>query len=195
MTERSESQLQDELQALIRALYRSEEAADIIETFAATMRAHQSEDMRIGILAHWIEYYALKKYKRDRQRRRPTYSERTTACAACGYPASHRHHVYDVGTHGENIMTVQLCANCHELQHLMYNALVNESEYSLKLINHILYSERLAVQTAVTLLNYCRATIRYEARQGWVSAEKASDDWVEMQLHWREYLKQQRARA
>jgi ribosomal protein L37E len=183
----TEQALYDELLGLISALYRAGEADEIIEAFQSSLEAHKSVDERMGILAHWVDFYRVRKYRRDRQRRRPTYRERITACAACGYPASHRHHIYDVATHGEHAQTVQLCANCHELQHLIYNALVNESDYSRKLVNHIMYADHLPPGALDKLLQLCRATIRYEAKQGWVSADKASDEWVELTLRWSEY--------
>ena len=187
MSEVSESRLYDELVMLIRALYRGREAEEIVEAFETTLSTHAEPDERRAILLHWIDFYRLRKYRRERQRRRPTYHERTSPCEACGYPTSHRHHIHDVATHGENLLTVQLCANCHELQHLLYNALVNESEYSRKLVNHIMYADRVAPETVERLLGWCRATIRYEAGQGWVSADKASDEWVDLTLRWSEY--------
>jgi hypothetical protein len=72
---------------------------------------------------------------------------------------------------------------------LLYNALVNASDYSLKLLNHIMYSDRVAPTAIERLLYWCRAMIRYEARQGWVGADKASDEWVELRLRWAEYLR------
>ncbi|MCC6612084.1 MAG: hypothetical protein IT320_01335 [Anaerolineae bacterium] len=193
MSEPSEQALYDELVMLIGELYRGEEGAEIVEAFQASLKSHTQVDERMSILAHWVDFYRLRKYRRDRQRRRPTFRERTTPCAACGYPASHRHHVYDVATHGESERTVALCANCHELQHLIYNALVNESDYSRKLVNHIMYSERVEPATVEQVLEYCRATIRYEAQQGWVTADKASEEWVELTLRWSEYQRRMRS--
>jgi ribosomal protein L37E len=187
MSEPTEQALYDELVALIRVLYRGQEADEIIEAFGASLGTHKTLEERRGILAHWVDFYKLRKYRRDRQRRRPTYRERTTACSACGYPVSHRHHLHDVATHGDTAKTVQLCANCHELQHLIYNALVNESEYSRKLLNHVMYSDNVEARTLEKLLGYARTTIRYEARQGWVNADKATDEWVELTLRWSEY--------
>ena len=187
MSESTEQSLYEELVMLIRALYRGQDADEIIEAFEASLGTHKTLEERRGILAHWVDFYRLRKYRRDRQRRRPTYRERTTACTACGYPASHRHHLHDLATHGDNAKTVQLCANCHELQHLIYNALINESEYSRKLLNHIMYSDGVEGRTLEKLLDYARATVRYEAGQGWVDAEKATDEWVELTLRWSEY--------
>lgn len=187
MATMTEQSLYDELVLLITALYRRAEADEIIEAFQTSLSAHGSGEERMSILTHWVDFYRLRKYRRDRQRRRPSYRERTTACAACGYPASHRHHLHDLATHGENARTVQLCANCHELQHLLYNALVNDSDYSQKLVNHIMVSERVAPTTIAQLLKWCLMTIRYEASKGWVSADKASNAWLELRLHWSDY--------
>jgi len=190
MADLTEATLYEELTALIRQLYRKGEADEMVETFEATLAANPTSEARMGILAHWVDFYRLRKYRRDRQRRRPSYRERTTACAACGYPASHRHHIYDLATHGEHSQTVQLCANCHELQHLLYNTLINDSDYSQKLVNHMMVSGRIAPATFEQLLTWCRQTIRYEASKGWVSADKAGDEWVELRLHWSEFRKQ-----
>ena len=53
------------------------------------------------------------------RRRAPKLSERITPCAACEYPFSQRHHLDPVRYSGENNDTVQLCANCHELYHIL----------------------------------------------------------------------------
>lgn len=195
MTGETESNLYTELTSLIRQLYNKEEAEEIVETFEATLAANPTVEARLGILAHWVDFYRLRKYRRDRQRRRPSFRERTSACAACGYPASHRHHIYDLATHGEHTQTVQLCANCHELQHLLYNVLVNESDYSQKLVNHMMVTGKIASVTFAMLLQWCRQTIRYEASRGWVDVERASDEWVEMRLHWSEFTGQSRVKS
>lgn len=63
------------------------------------------------------------------KRRRTTLSERTTPCACCGYPISHRHHPIGVAETGESRHTLQFCPNCHELFHLVQAALVRKSRY------------------------------------------------------------------
>ncbi len=65
----------------------------------------------------------------ETKRRRTTLSERTTPCACCGYPISHRHHPIGVAETGESRHTLQFCPNCHELFHLVQAALVRESRY------------------------------------------------------------------
>lgn len=54
-----------------------------------------------------------------KRRRRSTRKERLTPCAACRYPLSQRHHLLEVAHYGENSLTLRLCANCHELYHLI----------------------------------------------------------------------------
>lgn len=67
-------------------------------------------------------------------RRRTTLQERTTPCACCAYPISHRHHVLGFAGSGENRHTLQLCPNCHELFHLIQSAVVGNSDYSNKVL-------------------------------------------------------------
>lgn len=62
-------------------------------------------------------------------RRRTTLQERTTPCACCAHPISHRHHVFSFAQNGENSHTLQLCPNCHELFHLIQSAIVGKSNY------------------------------------------------------------------
>lgn len=64
-----------------------------------------------------------------KKRRSTTLSERTTPCACCGYPISHRHHPIGVAETGESRHTLQFCPNCHELFHLVQAALVRKSRY------------------------------------------------------------------
>lgn len=55
----------------------------------------------------------------SRVRRGPMNYERLSPCECCGYPISHRHHLDPVSECGENERTVQLCACCHELIHVI----------------------------------------------------------------------------
>lgn len=55
----------------------------------------------------------------QKPRRAPKTSERITPCAACEHPFSQRHHLDPVRYSGENTDTIQLCANCHELYHII----------------------------------------------------------------------------
>ena len=179
----------DELYVLVRELYRKKQADEIIQSFDGVFAGHTDESERLSILEYWRDFYRLRKYRRLKQRRRPTLDERLTACSACGYPVSHRHHLWDVANHGENQVTVQLCANCHELHHLIYNALVRDSAYSRKLVLHICYSARVSPEAARLVMEWCRATIRYEADNGWVEAYRTADEWLERRLGWSEYLR------
>jgi hypothetical protein len=58
------------------------------------------------------------------RRRKAQIAERLTPCACCSYPLSQRHHlVYSVAQAGDHRNTLQLCANCHELAHIIDQAL------------------------------------------------------------------------
>jgi ribosomal protein L37E len=173
---------------LVRELYREKQASEIIHSFETVFASHEDPDERLNVIEYWLDFYRLQRYRTLKQRRRPTYEERITECSACGYPTSHRHHLWDIATHGENKVTIQLCANCHELQHLMYNALVKRTEYSQKLVLHALFSDKISRETAAKILGWCLATIRYEAANGWIEGGSDTREWVEMQLHWSEFL-------
>ena len=180
--------LAESLYSLVRSLYREKHANEILETFDAALANLPDDVARAEVVSHWLDFYRLQRYRLARKRRRPKFQERVTACSACGYPTSHRHHLWDVATHGENKVTIQLCANCHELQHLMYNALVKTSEYSRKLVLHALFSGQIQRETGVKILGWCLATIRYEADNGWLAPGLDQREWVEERLNWSEFL-------
>jgi hypothetical protein len=92
-------------------------------------------------------------------------------------------------------MVLQLCANCHELHHLMYNTLVRESEYSRKIVEHVMFSGKVSYDVLDKVLKWCLKTIEYEASNGWIDGEKGSKEWVETRLRWSEYLQSQRAQV
>ena len=52
-------------------------------------------------------------------RKKTTLKERLTACSICDHPISQRHHLLEVSRYDENDYTYQLCANCHEIYHLL----------------------------------------------------------------------------
>jgi ribosomal protein L37E len=189
----TEQALIDELFALVRELHNRKQADEIITSFEKVFEGDVEADERLSIAEHWRDFYRLRKYRKLTRRRRPTYQERMTACSACGYPVSHRHHLWDVAMHGENKVTIQLCPNCHELQHLLYNTLVRDSEYSRRLVVHALESGSVRLETAQKVLDWCRATIRYESDNGWVEQYRTTDEWLEQRLHWSEYLASHRA--
>lgn len=56
----------------------------------------------------------------QRRRRTAKLNERLQGCECCNYPISQRHHMLDVALFGENDYTRQLCANCHELYHIIF---------------------------------------------------------------------------
>jgi len=179
-----EQGMQDELFALIRELHGEKQAEELIGSFVGVFAAHDDDDERVSLIEYWLGFYRLRKYQRIKKRRRPTYSERVTPCTACGYPSSHRHHLWDIAMHGENKVTIQLCANCHELHHLIYNALVKTSNYSRDLAGHVLGSGKISTEVAEKILGWCLATIRYEAANGWVDPRRSSPEWVERRLNW-----------
>ena len=150
-----EQALIDELYALVRELHGKKQAEEIITSFDKVFTGDAGDDERLSIAEHWRDFYRLRKYRRLTRRRRPTYQERMTTCSACGYPLSQRHHLWDIAMHGENMVTIQLCPNCHELQHLFYNALVRDSEYSRRLAKHALESGRLQPETNRFKLGEC----------------------------------------
>lgn len=176
------------LYALVRSIYREKHAKELLDTFDAAFVSLPDDAARADVVSYWLDFYRLQRYKLSRRRRRPKFQERVTACSACGYPMSHRHHLWDIATHGENKVTIQLCANCHELQHLIYNTLVKGSEYSRKLVLHTLFSGKVTRDTGLKILGWCVATIRYEASNGWIAPGKDQREWIEESLHWSEFL-------
>jgi hypothetical protein len=183
-----EQALIDKLYSLIRYLYRKKLAGEIITAFEESLAAKAGRTERLEIIQHWLDFYQAHKYRRMMRRRRATDLERMTPCSACGYPASHRHHLWDIATHGENQVTVQLCANCHELHHLMYNTLARGSAYSQKLVLHILFSGFVPPESIRRIYSWCRAILQYEIDNGWLESYKLTDLWIEEKLRWSEYL-------
>jgi len=57
----------------------------------------------------------------SQKRRKTKLSERLMPCQCCGYPISQRHHLFNVAAFGENTYVRYLCANCHELFHIIDN--------------------------------------------------------------------------
>lgn len=62
------------------------------------------------------------------KRRRTTRQERLTPCGCCNWPLTERHHLLEFSDHGENNYTVQLCPNCHDLYHIIWNAYIEEHD-------------------------------------------------------------------
>ena len=56
-----------------------------------------------------------------KQRRKTKLSERLMPCQCCGYPISQRHHLFNVAAFGEHTYVRYLCANYHELFHIIDN--------------------------------------------------------------------------
>ncbi len=184
----NEQALIEKLHSLIRYLYRPRLAEKVIMAFDEALADKDDIQERRAIIDHWLDFYQAHKYRKMMRRRRATDQERLTACTACGYPVSQRHHLWDIATHGENKVTVQLCANCHELHHLMYNALARDTDYSKKLVRHILDSGRVSQEVVKLIFGWLRAIMNYEVNQGWLESYKLSDLWIEDKIGWNEYL-------
>jgi len=184
----NEQQRIEELHALVRYIYRERLAEKIITAFDEALADKEDPAERRAIIEHWLDFYQAHKYRKLMRRRRATDKERMTACSACGYPISQRHHLWDIATHGENAVTVQLCPNCHELHHLMYNTLARGSAYSQKLVLHILFSGFVKPEAIQRIYGWCRAILQYEMDNGWLENYKLTDLWIEDKLRWSEYL-------
>lgn len=59
---------------------------------------------------------------------------RTEPCQFCGYPISQIHHALPFHIYGENLCTLNLCANCHELYHIVERTYLNPDSSSRKLV-------------------------------------------------------------
>ncbi len=73
-----------------------------------------------------------------KRRKQASLANRLTPCECCKHPISQRHHLVRFAKRGENEYTTQLCANCHEVYHIMaqvYRNWYNGNETSA---NHIL---------------------------------------------------------
>lgn len=81
---------------------------------------------------------SLKVRKKRVSRKKATFEARTTPCVACDFPLSHQHHYAPIGEFGQNDKTVSLCANCHEIYHIVYNAWVCDSKRDARLHTAIL---------------------------------------------------------
>lgn len=82
---------------------------------------------------------------KKKRRRRPTLQERLTPCACCRYPLSQRHHLLEVARHGENPATVQLCANCHEVYHLIAETRIRKMGQAQININNALVHHVMSI--------------------------------------------------
>jgi hypothetical protein len=186
----NEQALVEELYAVIRFVYarRQKLAEKIITAFQEALAEKADATERQAVIAHWLDFYQAHKYRRLMRRRRITDQERMTPCSACGYPLSQRHHLWDIATHGENPVTVQLCANCHDLHHLLYNAIARDSAYSQKLVKHMLEHGQPEARVLVPIMGWLRAILDYEITRGWLEGYKLSDLWIEEKIGWQAYL-------
>lgn len=191
--ETDEKTMLETLHKLINALHPPARARSIIAAFQSVLNDQSESGQRTAVLEYWLDFYRLQHYRQRRKRRRATVKERLTPCSACGYPVSHRHHLWTVEAHGENAVTIQLCANCHELYHLLYNALVHDSEYSRTVALHALNAPALNAETLSRIMGWCLAVIRYEADNGWIDGNTGSKQAVEAKFNWTAVLQQKQS--
>ena len=69
------------------------------------------------------EFHSLIPPLKRSQKTGSSIEDRLLPCSICNYPLSRKHHLLQVHNYGENQNTMRLCSNCHELYHLIYNAL------------------------------------------------------------------------
>lgn len=65
---------------------------------------------------------SIRQLHTGQRRRKIGIDERLTPCQFCGHPISQKHHALPVSIFGENKFTLQLCANCHELYHIVQDS-------------------------------------------------------------------------
>ncbi|MGQ9910050.1 MAG: hypothetical protein ACUVS2_14575 [Candidatus Flexifilum sp.] len=188
-----EKAMLEALHELINGLYPPAKASAIMAAFRSVLNDQTETAQRAAVLEYWLDFYRLQAYRLRRKRRRATVKERLTPCSACGYPVSHRHHLWTLEAHGENAVTIQLCANCHELYHLLYNALVHDSEYSRTVALHAMASPALTAETLSRIMGWCLAVIRYEADNGWIDGNVGTKQAVEARLNWTALLQQKQS--
>lgn len=188
-----EKAMLEALHELINSLYPPAKAGAITAAFRSVLNDQPETEQRAAVLEYWLDFYRLQAYRLRRKRRRATVKERLTPCSACGYPVSHRHHLWSLEAHGENAVTIQLCANCHELYHLLYNALVRDSEYSRTVALHAMASPSLSAETLSLIMGWCLAVIRYEADNGWIDGNTGTKQAVEARFNWTALLQQKRS--
>lgn len=65
----------------------------------------------------------------SKNRRAVNIQDRLIDCACCHYPISEQHHLLSFAEWGEDL-TIPLCANCHELMHLIQHFMADSAKYS-----------------------------------------------------------------
>jgi hypothetical protein len=72
------------------------------------------------------------------KRKKPTFAQRTTPCVICTHPISQQHHIFEFASYGDSEYTIPLCANCHELFHLIQSVYRRKTKYALEVVLHAL---------------------------------------------------------
>jgi hypothetical protein len=119
------------------------------------------------------------------RRKRPSLKERTTPCQVCNHPLSQRHHMMPFKDYGEQDWVAYLCANCHELWHIMYLAEIKRSPYAERLLNTIIpdltrgdtpEDRAFNRQRLYSLLHHVQASYKVQAKVKSEMAEKLLRD-------------------
>jgi hypothetical protein len=66
--------------------------------------------------------------------RKNSTNQRIEPCQFCGYPISQRHHALPFHIFGENECVLRLCANCHELYHVIEKSYLSPTTHENKLL-------------------------------------------------------------
>lgn len=65
------------------------------------------------------------------KRKRVSTAHRCTPCQWCNFPLSQKHHFLPVHIYGENDVTVQICANCHDIYHVVDRAVHKQTKNNM----------------------------------------------------------------
>lgn len=68
-------------------------------------------------------------------RKAVTYWHRIARCQVCKFPLSHRHHLLGFKAFGEYGPVAHLCGSCHDVLHVMDNAICKGRRGVLKLLD------------------------------------------------------------
>lgn len=135
--------------------------------------------------------YSNAKYDYDEyrhHRRKPTLKERLTPCVVCEYPISHRHHLSDMVHFGENDDTVQLCANCHELYHIMYDCIAHNSKRAQATLKAVLFTLELSHDTVKAVIGIVIRAVKADIRDDVIKGLVLSTELISARTGWEDYI-------
>jgi hypothetical protein len=94
---------------------------------------------------------------------------------------SQRHHFFGVAFHGENQATIQLCATCHELYHIIHRVFVDENGKAEILLDW--YLDSVGINDSRFRFLYLKAMDAHKAEtaegQRAAKAVRAIDEYLE----------------